>query len=80
TKVTERITLKDFIKAEHYNSSGKFLNKYKTKISGKTKRPARENLEIDRKAGKKIHRVWERKKNGEWELVHDEEVPLINKK
>jgi nitrate/TMAO reductase-like tetraheme cytochrome c subunit len=79
TKIKEKIILRDFIKAVHKDSSGKFLSKYKTKMSGETKRPARENLEIDRKSGKKIHLVWERNEEGEWELVHDEEVPLIIK-
>ena len=78
--IKEKIILHAFIKAEHRDSSGNFLSKYKTKISGETKRPARENLEIDRKAEKKIHQVWEQNEHGDWEIVHDEEVPLIRKK
>ncbi|MDD3773053.1 MAG: hypothetical protein PHC38_10430 [Weeksellaceae bacterium] len=42
------------------------------KIS-KKKKLAKERLIINRKAKKKIHKVWEKNKNGNWILVHNEE-------
>jgi ribosomal protein L18 len=42
------------------------------KISKKGKL-AKERLIINRKERKKIHKVWEKDKNGDWILVHNEE-------
>lgn len=51
----------------------------RTKTSAVTKRPTRESYLVDRGKQRWIHRVWEQKTNGEWELVHDEKVPLFEK-
>jgi hypothetical protein len=46
------------------------------KASGATKRPVKEELTIDRGKNRKIHKVWEKGEDGEWKLVHDEDIPL----
>jgi len=72
----ETISLSDRIRTRHFNSSRKLKSRYKTKISGETKRPAKDIILIDRERGKIIHRVWEQDPSGEWELVHDEEKSI----
>jgi len=77
----ETISLSDRIRTKHFNSLRKLKRRYKTKISGETKRPARDIILIDRERGKVIHRVWEQDPSGEWELVHYEEksIPKMKK-
>ena len=64
---------------------GKIRNNTKTitkeflvreKISGETKNPAREELVIDKVSKRKLHRVQEKGKDGNWVTVHDENLPL----
>lgn len=50
------------------------------KISGETKRRAKEVLVIDKEKNIKIHQVWEQDESGEWVLVHYEDIPLDKKK
>jgi len=76
----ETIYLSDYVKAEHKNSQGKLLSKYRTKNSGKTQMPTRELIEIDRNNQKIIHKVWEQSQSEKWHLVHDEEKPFSPKK
>jgi len=66
-KIEERISLK------HKNEFGKLLERFKTKTSGKTKRPAKDSITIDRENRKIIHKVWEKNENEKWELVHMDE-------
>jgi|GEM_PF-173074 len=73
---TETLGLSEQIMAKHFGPEHELKNRYKTKMSGKTKRPARDNLIIDRGRKKIIHQVWEQNQKGEWELVHDEEKPF----
>lgn len=49
------------------------------KISGDTKRPAKESIRIDRIKQTYSHKVWEKNEKGELKLVHDEEIPLSEK-
>jgi len=77
---TETISLSDQIRAKHFNSSRKLKSRYKTKISGETRRPARDSIVIDRDKGKIIHQVWEQNQKGEWKLVHNEEKPIPKKR
>jgi len=51
----------------------------RTKTSGDTQRLAKESIFVDRENQKFVHKVWEQNENGEWELVHDEEMPLSEK-
>jgi len=51
----------------------------RTKISGKTERPTKESILVDRENQKYIHKVWEKNEKGELELVHEEEIPLSHK-
>lgn len=73
---TESLGISEQIMAKHFDSSHKLESRYKTKTSGETRRPARDNIVIDRDSSKIIHQVWEQNQNGEWELVHDEEKPI----
>ncbi len=52
-----------------------YEDKQRDKISKKG-RPAKEILSIDRLNNRKIHKVWEEDENGNWILVHDEDIPL----
>jgi hypothetical protein len=72
----ETLGLSEQMMAKHFGPEHKLKSRYKTKISGETKRPARDNIIIDRDRKNIIHQVWEQNKNGEWELVHDEEKPI----
>ncbi len=76
----EKVSVSDYIETKHKNSLGKLISKYRTKKSGKTQRPAREIIEIDRKNKKLKHKVWEQNQSEEWLLVHDEEKPFTYKK
>jgi hypothetical protein len=75
-EVTEQIGVRDDIKTEHFDRELKLLEKFKTKISGKTQRPAEETITIDREAKVKIHKVWEKNDRGELELVWDKSTPF----
>jgi len=50
------------------------------KISGETKRKAKELLIIDKEKNIKIHRILEQDESGRWVLVHYEREPLDKKK
>jgi hypothetical protein len=54
----------------------KLRKMFRNKISGKTKRRTKELLEFDKERRIKIHKVEELNDFGEWELVHNEEVPF----
>ena len=73
---TETLGLSEQIMAKHFDPEHKLRSRYKTKTSGETKRPARDNIVIDRDRKRIIHQVWEQNQNAEWELVHDEEKPI----
>jgi len=73
---TETLGLSEQMMAKHFGPEHELKSRYKTKISQGTKRPARDNIIIDRDGKKIIHQVWEQNQNGEWELVHDEEKPI----
>lgn len=75
----DKIGFSDELKVKHFDPLHKLLSRLKTKTSRETKRPARDNIIIDRNRQKVIHEVWEQNENGEWELVHDEEKPLSEK-
>ena len=79
-EITEVICVSDSIMAKHKDPLGKLLSRYKTKLSGEAKRPARDEIVIDRIMKKLFHKVWEQNNEGEWELVHDEEKPLLESK
>jgi hypothetical protein len=53
--------------------------KQRTKISGETKRLAKEILSFDWEKRKIFHKVHEQNQDGEWILVHDEEKPFPKK-
>jgi hypothetical protein len=72
----ETLGLSEQIMAKHFGPEHELKSRYKTKISEKTKRPARDNIIIDRDRKRIIHQVWEQNQNGEWDLVHDEEKPI----
>jgi uncharacterized protein YheU (UPF0270 family) len=76
-KVMESLNLKH--KREGYK---RYMAKevQREKISGETKRRAKEVLVIDKEKNIKIHQVWEQDESGEFVLVHDEEEPLDKKK
>jgi len=76
---TDIVTVTDEIMAKHFDPSHNLKSRYKTKTSGESKRPARDNIIIDRKRRKIIHKIWEQDNDGEWKLVHDEEKPLPEK-
>jgi hypothetical protein len=78
-EVAESLGISEQIMAKHFGPEHKLKSRYKTKTSGETKRPARDNIIIDRDRRKIIHQVWEQNPNGEWELVHDEEKPALPK-
>ena len=46
------------------------------KISGETRRPAREHMIIDRVEGRKYHHVEEQDASGKWRIVEDHDGPL----
>lgn len=73
---SEIVNASDFLNVKHLDSSKKLKARYKTKISGETKRPAIDNLEINRAKGIKVHQVWEEDQDGTKKLVHNEETPL----
>lgn len=75
-ELSEKLSLSEHFMAKHLDSSDKLQSRYKTKASGGTRRPAKDKLIIDRENRKIIHKVWEQKENGDWELVHDEEKPF----
>ena len=70
-EVTEFIRILDFIEVKHRDAQRILLSKYKTKISGKTKRPVRETITIDHEGGRHHHVVEEQQDDGEWEIVHE---------
>jgi hypothetical protein len=69
-EIGEYVSLSASIQTKHKSANGKLLEKYRTKISGKTKRPTRETFKIDRKLWKLIHLVEEQDNNLEWKQVH----------
>ncbi len=75
-----KITAQVETKSKHKNALGKLLEKYKTGISGESKRPFKWIMKIDREQRITIHTVEELNKNGEWELVHDKTEPFKEKK
>lgn len=75
-ELTENVTVRDFIKAENFDPEGKLLEKFNTKIGGKTKRPAEEIITIDREAEEVRHIVKEQNERGEWELVWNKPTPF----
>ena len=79
-ELSESLCLSERLMAKHFDNSYKLQRKYSVKKSGKTRKPARDRLTIDRKNRKIIHRVWEQDKNGNWELVHDEKKPFQKKR
>lgn len=52
------------------------IRKWVEKISGKTKRPTHEILEIDKKKQRKHHHVEEQGEDGIWKVVHHEDEML----
>jgi len=54
--------------------------KHKTKVSGKTKRLARESLNLDWKTRTIYHKVQEQDPKGDWVVVHEETKPFPPKK
>lgn len=73
---SESLGVSEQFMAKHFDSSDKLQSRYRTKTSGGTKRPARDNIIIDRDRKRIIHQVWEQDESGNWELVHDEEKPF----
>lgn len=65
------------------NDDGTFIAKTKfvsrSKIS-KHGKEAKEHLRIDVSGDRKLHTVVEKDDKGNWQLVHDENVPLPKKK
>ena len=54
--------------------------KHKTKVSGETKRLARESLNLDWKTRTICHKVLEQDPKGDWVVVHVETKPFAQKK
>ncbi len=78
--VVSTIRVKGFVQAKHSNPQGDILSKYRTKESGETKRPSKEELVIDRKNRRIKHKIEEQSVNGSWTVVHEEEKPFPKKK
>jgi hypothetical protein len=65
------------------NENGKFESKTKfvsRNKSSKLGKEAKEHLRIDITGGRKIHTVVEKDSNGNWQTLHNENVPLPQKK
>jgi hypothetical protein len=69
-EISEFIGVQDFYMMKYKDSKGNLLSEYKTKISGKTKMPTRETIEIDHKNKSYRHIVEEQNEKGEWKIVH----------
>ena len=78
--VSDTVNCEDYIYAKQHDALRRLQSRYETKKSGETKRPAIDNLEIDRGRGIKVHQVWEEEPGGKVKLVHNEQVPLKKKK
>jgi len=60
-----------------FEAKTKFISRSKISKHGKE---AKEHLRIDITGNKKIHQVVEKDSNGNWQTVHDENVPLQQKR
>ncbi|MFH0849141.1 MAG: hypothetical protein V1857_06535 [archaeon] len=76
-RVMEMITIKRIPAGKKNYVS---LSKSGEKISGKTHRPAREDMTIDRGKKHKRHYVEEQDESGKWQVVRDYDGPLDEKK
>ena len=81
-EIQNNVTISDGLKLEAKDQTGfvKVMSWVRSKISGKSKRRARESLTIDRtdpKFTRKIHHIEETTETGEHEVVHyeDEKFP-----
>ncbi|MGA2587186.1 MAG: hypothetical protein ABSF88_09195 [Candidatus Aminicenantales bacterium] len=73
--VSEFLGIQEFIRTEYTeykDNKGKLLSVFKTKISGETKRPARETIKIDHENRSHHHIVEEQNEKGEWEIVYNQ--------
>ena len=82
-EIQNNVTISDDLKLEAKDQTGfvKVMSWVRSKISGKSKRRARESLTIDRTSAeftRKIHHVEEATDTGEYEVVHheDEKFPV----
>jgi len=73
---SETVKVKSFMGYKHKNPESKLLEKYKDKISGATKRDARDRIIIDRENEVKIHHIEELQDDGSWKIVYNEETPF----
>lgn len=79
--VKDAIRLRDSIKGKVKDKTGKTKRKFitRSKLSKKGKE-AKEQLDIDIKGNRKFHHVEELDENGNWVVVHHEDVPLKKKR
>jgi DNA-directed RNA polymerase subunit RPC12/RpoP len=75
--VTEKITVQESIGVKVRDLKGKFKSKLyiRNKVSNHGN-AAKEELRIDIEGNRKFHRVQEQNKDGTWNTVHREDVPL----
>jgi len=67
------------VTVNQYGTRGKdYLRRTKVgeKISGKTRRPAREHMIVDRLVRRKYHHVEEQDESGKWRIVEHHDGPL----
>jgi hypothetical protein len=60
-----------------FQAKTKFISRNKISNHGKE---AKEHFRFDITGNRKIHHVVEKDSNGDWQTVHDENVPLAKKK
>lgn len=72
----EKVNVTEELRMKHKNKLNKLLGKFMSKTSGTTKRPAREQIIIDRERKLRIHKVEEQDLSGNWILVHYHEDPI----